>query len=487
MFSVEQQFADKHIFITGTSGFLGKVVLQRIIEEIPSVAKISILMRGNKHYPDPVKRADAEIFASKMFHHMNRDFLDKFIKEKVVVVEGELTKSRYGLSEYEFGKFSKSVDIVINSAASVDFRERLDRAIKTNINSVGNVVLMSRINKNLAVTHVSTCYTNGYQTGDIYEKMHLPIYKNAPLNSKGVVDVEKMISSMKKEMHLITQHAGSEKAISHILTQYGLTTANKYGFTDTYTFTKWLAEHKLYTEMSDRKVSIVRPAIIEAAVKSPVPGWLEGIKVSDAVIFAFARGKMRTFPARKDTVLDLIPVDHVTNAIILAAAKTMAVKQFDIYQVGSSKENPLNIDNFGGYFSEALMDTTMLPKLTKGRAPKKRMIIENPNVFFAKLKLAELAGSVAKNTRFEKKLNLDPSVIKSASAVAEAFTFYASSGGNDAYFFRIDNTKNLTNEFRPEDQQKFSIDISSINWEDYVKNLQVPGIEKYAIKDKKIK
>jgi len=157
MFSVEQQFAGKHIFITGTSGFLGKVVLQRIIEEIPSVGKISILMRGNKQYPDATKRAEAEIFASKMFEHMNRDFLNKFVKEKIVVVEGELTKSRYGMEAHAFVEFSRSVDLVINSAASVDFRERLDRAIKTNINSVDNVVLMARINQNLAVTHVSTC------------------------------------------------------------------------------------------------------------------------------------------------------------------------------------------------------------------------------------------------------------------------------------------------------------------------------------------
>ena len=484
MYSVEQQFAGKHIFITGTSGFLGKVVLQRIMEEVPSVGKISILMRGNKHYPDAVKRAQAEIFSSKMFEHMNRDFLETFIQDKIVVIEGELTKSRYGMSEYTFTEFSRSVDLVINSAASVDFRERLDRAIKTNINSVDNVIQMARINKSLAVTHVSTCYTNGFKTGDIYEQIHQPLYNNAPINSKGVVYVDKLISLLKQEMALITKHAGSEKAISHILTQYGLTVANRYGFTDTYTFTKWLAEHKLYSELSDRNVSIVRPAIIEAALKAPVQGWLEGIKVSDAVIFAFARGKMSTFPGKKDTVLDLIPVDTVSNVIILASAKTLAVKQFDVYQVGSSKENPLNADDFGGYFFEALKDVKKFPKLTKGKAPKKRMVIENPKVFFAKLKLAQLAGTAVKNTIFEKKLNLNPAHIKSASAVAEAFTFYASSGGSDAYFFRVDNTKLLTKEFSEEDQKKFIVDIGSIAWEDYVKNVHVPGIELYAMKEK---
>ena len=46
-------------------------------------------------------------------------------------------------------------------------------------------------------------------------------------------------------------------------------------FPNTYTFTKALAEQLLQEEASDLPLAIVRPSIVIAAWKEPIPGWVD--------------------------------------------------------------------------------------------------------------------------------------------------------------------------------------------------------------------
>ena len=67
-------------------------------------------------------------------------------------------------------------------------------------------------------------------------------------------------------------------------------------------------------------LSVVRPAIVESALRHPYPGWIDGFKMADPLIIAFGRGILPEFPGLPDGVLDVIPVDLVVNAILAAAA-----------------------------------------------------------------------------------------------------------------------------------------------------------------------
>jgi len=49
---------------------------------------------------------------------------------------------------------------------------------------------------------------------------------------------------------------------------------------------------------------------------------VEGVKVADAIILAYAREKTPFFPARTDGVIDIIPADLVANSLILAADRS---------------------------------------------------------------------------------------------------------------------------------------------------------------------
>ena len=100
--------------------------------------------------------------------------------------------------------------------------------------------------------------------------------------------------------------------------------ARSLGWTDVYTFTKSMGERVVEEHAAgpDRRrgapkpVSIVRPSIIESALRTPYPGWIEGFKMAEPLILAFGRGELPEFPAAPDSVVDIVPVDHVVGAII---------------------------------------------------------------------------------------------------------------------------------------------------------------------------
>ena len=67
-------------------------------------------------------------------------------------------------------------------------------------------------------------------------------------------------------------------------------------------------------------VSIVRPAIVESSWLHPYPGWIEGFKMAEPLILAYGRGELPEFPATPEAVVDIVPCDHVVNAILAVCA-----------------------------------------------------------------------------------------------------------------------------------------------------------------------
>lgn len=56
-------YTDKSIFLTGATGLLGKVVLEKILRSLPHVRQIFVLVRADpKKNTQPKKRLSKEIF-----------------------------------------------------------------------------------------------------------------------------------------------------------------------------------------------------------------------------------------------------------------------------------------------------------------------------------------------------------------------------------------------------------------------------------------
>ena len=59
-------FSDKNILLTGCTGFVGKVLLEKILREVPRIGKIYLLIRS-KPKITLRQRMMKEIFSSKLF------------------------------------------------------------------------------------------------------------------------------------------------------------------------------------------------------------------------------------------------------------------------------------------------------------------------------------------------------------------------------------------------------------------------------------
>ena len=93
-------------------------------------------------------------------------------------------------------------------------------------------------------------------------------------------------------------------------------------YPNTYTFTKGLAEKSLLKKRGNLRVTIIRPSIIQATYADPFRGWTDSIAASGFQILMSATGMLHFVHTKRETCLDLIPCDFVTNQIIVQTVYT---------------------------------------------------------------------------------------------------------------------------------------------------------------------
>lgn len=162
-------YKNKNVLITGASGFLGKVLLWKLIDSCPDIGTIFILLRS-KNNLSAEKRA-IQLLKSKPF--ADRFKLD-YLLEKVITIDSDLTAANLGLSENDRKLLESSVNVVIHSAASVKFDAPLKDNLRDNVYGTRSILKLCNGIKNLdALVHVSTAYSN-CQRRDIEENL-LPL------------------------------------------------------------------------------------------------------------------------------------------------------------------------------------------------------------------------------------------------------------------------------------------------------------------------
>jgi len=486
--TVLDQLRGKHVLITGTTGFLGKVILEKIIRAVPDIGGIHLLIRGNKRHPKARDRFLHEIATSSVFERLRKDDNDAFetlIEERVHCITGEVTEPRFGLSPERFSALANRVDAVLNSAASVNFREELDKALAINTLCLNNVVKLAQENHDMAVIQVSTCYVNGKNAGQVTESVIKPAGEDIPRSTSGYYEIEELVRLLDdKVADVRSRYTG--KVLEKKLVDLGIQEANRYGWSDTYTFTKWLGEQLLLKALDGRALTIVRPSIIESALEEPAPGWIEGVKVADAIILAYAREKVTLFPGKRSGIIDVIPVDLVANAIILSLAEALAEPaQRRIYQCCSGSSNPISLGEFIDHLmAESKSNHAQYDQLFY-RQPTKPFIAVNRKLFDVvvggmRVPLS-ITGRVMKllgqNRELKMLRNLDTS-----RSLATIFGFYTAPD----YVFRNDALQALASRMDALDRLLFPVDAKQIDWSVYLRKIHLAGLNQYALKERKL-
>ncbi|XP_026465070.1 fatty acyl-CoA reductase 1-like [Ctenocephalides felis] len=304
--SIPESFKNKRIFITGGTGFLGKVLIEKILRSCPDFKVMYLLLREKKG--KPIEERLEEIFQNEVtLDNDHCNLLFSLVREKnpeafkkVMAVSGDVTQLQLGLNEPDKQLVLKS-EIVFHVAASVRFDDHLTKATLMNTRGTREMIELMLQMPNLVVgVHVSTTYCNT-DKDTIEEK----VYRDHGDWREAI----KLAEDYNDEYELACL---SEKCLG--------------GLRNTYLYTKHLAEN-IVEDYSDRlPLVLYRPGIVVSAWKEPIPGWIDNWNGPVGLTVAVGKGLLRAGYANPKIILDYAPVDVVIKGLLVATWNKLTKK-----------------------------------------------------------------------------------------------------------------------------------------------------------------
>lgn len=357
--------------MTGGTGFLGQALLEKLLSSYPTT-RVTLLIRakGSASGADRLEKLLRRPVFSRWRERVGDQAVKEAVAERVSVIDAELGSSALTLPA--------DLDVAIHSASTVSFDPPIDDAFRTNVQGV--VDLYQAIRDSAArphVVHISTAYVAGARRGSVPEVSldHSVEWRTELAAARAARDSVEWDSRRPGVLRQALREARRDHGksgpqstavaaerwrrewVDKQLVEYGRLRARTLGWPDVYTLTKALGERVAEELLTGAlPLSVVRPAIVESALRHPYPGWIDGFKMADPLIIAFGRGILPEFPGLPDGVLDVIPVDMVVNAVLAAAAAPPPADEPSYYHVGSGARNPLTFramyENVREYFTQ---------------------------------------------------------------------------------------------------------------------------------------
>ena len=363
-------FGGREIMITGVTGFLGKIALTMLLDRYPGIGKVHVLVR-----PRAGGTAEDRFFQKVATSPPFRSLDEGLVREKCLPVGGDVTDPMLGLSAEQVAKLTGRLACVINCAGLVTFNPSLEIAVSVNTEGARNAADLCK-KTGATLVHISTCFVAGARRGPVFEDEplvgHYPKdLESAPFSvDSELKDVDAVVARLRaqaddhalaaqfraaavKRLEEEGRDPADEKALRLAagrerklwlgaqLVQAGMDRAQAWGWPNTYTYTKAMGEQAIAA--TGCKYALVRPAIVESALRFPFPGWNEGFTTSAPLAFMGLKGQ-RVFPAGHKLVLDLIPVDLVAAGILGVAGAACANRlEQRVFQLASGDVNPFYV------------------------------------------------------------------------------------------------------------------------------------------------
>jgi HAD superfamily hydrolase (TIGR01490 family) len=487
---------DAHVFLTGGTGFVGQAVLERLLGSHPDTT-ISLLVRtkGSASGEDRLRTLLRKPVFRAWREAVGEAGVDDAVARRIRIIEG-------GLGNVP--ELPGDIDVVIHSASTVSFDPPIDQAFDTNVGgAIGLYEALRASGSTPHVVHVSTCYVGGLRKGVVPEARlgHAIDWRAEYAAAKSARERVELASRQPSQLRAFMDRAraehgkegpqsvarASEEAriawVTDALVDAGRTRAESLGWTDVYTLTKAFAERAAEELWADAggSLSVVRPAIIESAVAHPFPGWIDGFKVADPLILAYGRGLLPEFPGLPDSVLDLIPVDYVVNAI-LAAAANPPKSDPEYFHIASGASNPLP---FHRMFEHVHAYFTANPMPTPGEGHVRVPTWRFPGGSKVERALHRRQSQLARRERWLTRL---PSTARTRAQLADLATkrsdletlenfseLYRASVQTEI-IFDDSNARALHAALPAKARRESGFDVTEIDWEHYLQEVHFPAI-----------
>nr|XP_033784733.1 fatty acyl-CoA reductase 1 isoform X1 [Geotrypetes seraphini] len=451
MISIPEFFEGKNVLITGATGFMGKVLLEKLLRSCPKVKAVYVLVRP-KAGQKPQERV-AEMFTCKLFDRV-RDEQPQWT-DKVMAVSSELTQPELDLSESDKEMLIECIDIIFHCAATVRFNESLRDAMQLNVIATRELLSLAQRMKKLEVyVHVSTAFANCNRK-HIDEIIYPP-----PLDPRKLIEaLEWMDDSLVNDI--------TPKLIGDS--------------PNTYTYTKALAEYIVQQEVGKFNVAIVRPSIVGASWKEPFPGWIDNFNGPSGLFIAAGKGILRTMRASNSAVADLVPVDVAVNTT-LAAAWYSGVNRYTrprniiVYNCTTGGTNPFHWGEVEYYVNVSFK---MNPLEQTLRRPNVNLR-SNPLLHHYWIAVSHIVPAMLFDA-FLRLTGQKPWMMKTITRLHRAMMMLEYFTSN-SWEWNNENTNMLMNQLNPEDKKTFNFDVRQLHWAEYMENYCM-GTKKYVLNE----
>ena len=513
--SVRRALAGKNILLIGVTGFIGKVWMVDLLEQIPDIGKITLLIRRNRT-TTAQRRFEKIVEESPTLDGLQKQYgarLGEFLRQKIDVVEGDVSVSGLALEASVCTRLQHSLDLVVNSAGLTDFNPDLRDAISSNVESAEHLLNFIRSSDHAALMHLSTCYVVGMRDGRVTENLH---DHYSPANVRNF-DAEREIASLRETMQHIEDRSESPELaralrrqalgrgadetrvaageldgvlkrnrsrwVRNKLVRVGMRRAQHLGWPNTYTFTKSLGESILARYGHDLPIAIVRPSIVESSQYTPFSGWNEGINTSGPLSYLLGTN-FRQLPSNAKKCLDVIPVDMVCRGMTLIAAALIERKNARMYQLATSGINPCDmgrsIELTGlahrkHYRTQQGIEHWLKVKFETIPVSKQRY--ERLSIPMQKAVVSGI-NRVAEKLRFKKsplaKAERDLNRAEKLIELYEPFILH------NEHVFECENARLLSAALPEDERSAFAFEPEAIDWWDYWINVHVPALRRWC-------
>jgi long-chain acyl-CoA synthetase len=468
--------------------------------------------------------------------HGGPEGLAKFLKQKVVVVDGDITEPNLGLSEEAAERVAQDIDVLINSSGRVTFNPPLESALRTNVEGTKNVIAFAKRMRRPALVHTSTCFVAGNRSGEVWEDEELDGYFPRRKELEGTrFSVEQEVADNALGATRIRQLADDAQVLAKLrqdardrlrdenrdpddegalklavararkewireqMTQQGIDRAAQWGWPNIYTYTKSMGDQLVARETAIVR-SIVRPAIVESAVAYPFPGWNEGFTTSAPLVYLALKGQ-NVLPVNNKLILDVVPVDHICAGMLMVAAQACVEQPALVFQLSSGDLNPLPMDRVvtltGLYKRKRFQDketghkfvNELLARMEfrpvseelydQRSIPMINRLARKGSEALARIRPRWGAGRFTEVVdRLKKGLDEAERVTTEAAQNIELFRPFIF---ENAYILRADNVRALFDRLPPEDQKLLPWGPQHLDWFDYWMNIHFPGLQKWVL------
>jgi thioester reductase-like protein len=243
------------VLITGATGFLGMELLARYLERTDRTILVPVRARGADE-----ARARLSGVLELLYGRAQK------YAGRVITLQADVERAGLGLAPADRDLVTASASEIVHCAATVSFAAGITESRQINVGGTSNLLALAGHCARRGVlrhfVHVSTAYVAGRHRGEFSEE-DLQLgqrFRNPYERSK--FEAELLVRDQARELPAVT---------------------------------------------------IVRPSII---VGESTTGWTPSFNVLYVPVRAFQQRKLRVLPADPTALVDVVPVDHVADAIL---------------------------------------------------------------------------------------------------------------------------------------------------------------------------